>query len=168
MRRKANIAPILILKVYTNVNIDTRISLAIISALRDSIPESQRLQRYQGEVASTLTSVKPAKVVEDGLSKLRILLGLARASNSDQDLLPSNRAIFLLQTFQKWGLLDGSADDGARGDEEDPIDQVGPLVLHLCAQLVSAVQDLNGSHWDFMFDLSEYFIEVRFDFYCRQ
>lgn len=74
--------------------------------------------------------------------------------------------MFLLQSFQKWKLFDSETDDESEGDDQEPIDRVGPFVLKVCTQLVSAVQDLNGSHWDFMFDLAEYFIEVRPEVAC--
>lgn len=92
-----------------------------------------------------------------GASQLQLLLALAYASTSDEDLLPANRAIFLLQAFQKWHLFDIEA-EGEEGEEA--LDVAGPLIIRVCTQLVSAIQDLSGAHWDFMFDIVEYLIEV--------
>lgn len=139
---------------------DIRICIAILSALRASVSDSSRLQRYQGEVASSLTSIKGVDLLKDRVPQLRVLLALALTSDSDGDLLPPNRAIFLLQGLQKWKLFGSDADGEDEDDSEEVLDQAGPLVLQICTQLVPAIQDLSGSHWDFMFDVTEYFIEV--------
>jgi hypothetical protein len=134
-----------------------RVSLAIVAGLQGTLDASSRLQRYQGEVASSLTSVKPQEVIERGSPMLRLLRLLAGVMSQEEDLLPANRAIFLLQAFQKWQLLDGEDDS----NDADPVDVAGPVVLRICTVLVATIQDLSGAHWDFMFDLAEYLIEVR-------
>lgn len=139
---------------------DIHICLAILTALRHTLSESPRLQRYQGEVASSLAGVKPSKVIEEGLPGLQTLLALAAASSSDADLLPPNRAIFFMQGLQKWKLFDSDSESDEAADGE-PLDAACPLILRVCAHLISAIQDLAGSHWDFIFDLTEYAVEVR-------
>lgn len=114
---------------------------------------SQRLDRYRNELASHLSGVSPSKANNAGRGLLRQLIAATPLPDSDVELIPQQRAIFLLQSLQKWVASD-----------EDLEEEIESLLAHLFIHIVPIVQSVLGSHWDLIFDVIETNLEVRIVF----
>jgi hypothetical protein len=123
--------------------------MSIVSAMVQNGLETQALDRYRNEIASAITGIPPRRASDEGVPLLRHLFALAPQLESDVAFLPPTRAVQVLQTIQKWISSD---------EEIDPVveSQTAGLLLHLAP----IVQSLQGSHWDFAFDLIENILEV--------
>lgn len=125
------------------------LAAAIALALQDYLLGSPRYERYQNEVASDLAGVTPAAANAKGTSLLRLLSVVAPPLDSPYIFLPQQRAIFLLQTLQKWVSSDDELSDEVHG-----------RLAELFVNLAPVVQSLPGAHWDLMFDILESNVEV--------
>jgi hypothetical protein len=130
------------------------LSVAIVYATRDWLFERPRFQRYQNELASDLSAVPVARANSRGLPLLRLLVTAAPPTDSTSDFIPSHRAIFLLQNLAKW--FTSEADD----EGEDMGDEVHTRLAELFLPLAPVLQNMNGAHWDFMFNVLESNLEV--------
>ncbi|EIN09055.1 hypothetical protein PUNSTDRAFT_102600 [Punctularia strigosozonata HHB-11173 SS5] len=124
-------------------------SLAILFAVAQSGLEPTRLDRYRNELAAELTGVPPSKAATTGLKYLRRLHMTIPNPDSDVAFLPQPRAVNLVKSFQKWV---ADADD----DDEDGVnEEVESVMTDIFVALAPILQNVSGSHWDFMFDVVE-------------
>ncbi|KAG8876133.1 hypothetical protein FRB98_007445 [Tulasnella sp. 332] len=106
--------------------------------------QSPRLDRYRNELASHLSGVPSSKANHSGLRLLRQFIATTPQSDSDVELLPQQRAIFLLQAFQKWVASDEELDE-----------EIESLMAHLFLHIAPIVQSVPGAHWDLILDVIE-------------
>ncbi|KAG9026368.1 hypothetical protein FRB95_008907 [Tulasnella sp. JGI-2019a] len=119
-------------------------SLSIILVVGRLGIQSPKLDRYRNELASHLSGVPPSKANRVGLRLLRQFIAATPKSDSDIELLPQQRAIFLLQALQKWVASDEELDE-----------EIESLMAHLFLHLAPIVQSVPGAHWDLIFDVIE-------------
>ncbi|KAI0790522.1 hypothetical protein C8Q75DRAFT_762281 [Abortiporus biennis] len=119
-------------------------ALAIILCVTRYAPEPQRLDRYRNELAANLTGISATKANVEGLWMLRKLVAVAPDPESDVIFLPTPRAVNVVKTCQQWVSSDEDIDEEVEGE-------MTSLFLHLAPIL----QNVSGSHWDFMFDIIE-------------
>lgn len=129
-------------------------SLAVILAITQSGLEPARLDRYRNELAADLTGVPPSKAASKGLELLRKLAATAPDPDSDVAFLPPHRAVNLVKACQRWVTEEDEED-------EDGVDEeVESAMAEVFAQLAPILQNVPGSHWDFMIDVVENNLEV--------
>lgn len=124
-------------------------SLSIILVVVRLGIQSPRLDRYRNELASHLSGVSPNKANHSGLRLLRQFIATTPQSDSDVEIIPQQRAIFLLQALQKWVASDEELDE-----------EIESLMAHLFQHLAPIVQTVLGAHWDLIFDVIETNLEV--------
>ncbi|TIB86661.1 hypothetical protein E3Q06_01501 [Wallemia mellicola] len=133
---------------YTKDNGEFRTRALLLSVKSHAI-SSPRLARLQNEIASQLTGISAADASEKGLPLLRILISSAPPLDAEEGLLPQQRALFLLKCVRDWVMSDEDLDEELDG-------RLAELFIHL----VPVVQEIDGSHWDLVFDLVEANIEI--------
>ncbi|EPQ26430.1 uncharacterized protein PFL1_06078 [Pseudozyma flocculosa PF-1] len=122
---------------------------ATIIAVKPYVQETQAYDRLRNELAANLAGVPASKANDQGLALLRLLVGAAPGDDADAPLIPQQRAIFLLQTLQKWIASD-----------EDIDEEINVRLAQIFVALIPIVQDVAGSHVDFFFDLVESNLDV--------
>ncbi|KAJ1030091.1 hypothetical protein NDA16_001004 [Ustilago loliicola] len=122
-------------------------SAAIYHAAKPIAGSSLIYDRLRNGAAAKLSGLGPGTSPDRVLSSLRTLVALAPPLDSDLSIIPQQRAIFLLKDLQKWY----SDDQGP----EDPNEEVSTRLVELYMHLLPVVQDVQGSHIDFMFDSLE-------------
>jgi E3 ubiquitin-protein ligase listerin len=113
-------------------------------------PEPPRLDRYRNELAASALGVRPSQINSEGLIILRKLAMTAPDPDSEVVFLPQVRAVNLVKACQQWV-----------GSDEDVDELVESEMTFLFFHLAPILQDVSGSHWDFIFDVVENNIEVR-------
>ena len=108
------------------------------------------MERYRNQLAADLTGIRPAKANTDGLWSLRRLNLVAPDPESDVIFLPTPRAVNLLKACQQWITSDEDIDEAVENE----------LTL-IFINLAPIIQNVVGSHWDFIFDVLENNLEVR-------
>lgn len=127
----------------------SELACAIIISIKPLLFETPRFERYQNELASTLAGVPSSAASGKGLHLLRVLLATSPPLDEPIIFLPQQRTMFLIQRMQAWI----SSDD-------DLADEIHTAIAELFLHLAPIVQELSGSHWDFMFDIIESNLEV--------
>ena len=125
------------------------LTCAVLLAIKSTLLETPRYERYQNELASVLSGVAPSAANQRGLGLLRVLLASAPPPDAPVIFLPQRRAMFLIQQVQAWIASDS-----------DLADEVHSLVAELFVHLAPIVQDMSGSHWDLVFDIVESNLET--------
>lgn len=133
---------------YTNDNGEYKARSLLVSVKTHTL-SSPRLARLQNEIASKLTSISAADASEQGLPLLRLLISAAPPLDAEEGLLPQQRALYLLKCLREWVMSDEDLDEELDG-------RLSELFIHL----VPVVQEVDGSHWDLIFDLVEANIEI--------
>ena len=123
--------------------------MAIVSAVTKYAPQPPRLDRYRNELAAALLGVPARKANTDGLLILRKLAASAPDSDSDVEFLPQPRAVNVVKACQQW-----------ISSDEDLDEEVESAMTLVFTHLAPILQDVPGSHWDFVFDVVENNIEV--------
>ena len=123
--------------------------MAIVSAVTKYAPQPPRLDRYRNELAAALLGVPARKANTDGLLILRKLAASAPDSESDVEFLPQPRAVNVVKACQQW-----------ISSDEDLDEEVESAMTLVFTHLAPILQDVPGSHWDFVFDVVENNIEV--------
>ena len=123
--------------------------MAIVSAVTKYAPQPPRLDRYRNELAAALLGVPARKANTDGLLILRKLAASAPDSESDVEFLPQPRAVNVVKACQQW-----------ISSDEDLDEEVESAMTLVFTYLAPILQDVPGSHWDFVFDVVENNIEV--------
>jgi hypothetical protein len=111
--------------------------------------EPSRLDRFRNELAAGILGVPASKANSDGLLLLRRLAATAPDPDSDVVFLQQPRAVNFVKACQGWIASDEDID-------EDVESEMTNVFFHL----VPILQNVSGSHWDFMFDLIEINLEV--------
>ncbi|PBK68595.1 hypothetical protein ARMSODRAFT_958257 [Armillaria solidipes] len=119
-------------------------SMAIVRAVTEVAPEPPRLDRYRNELAASLLGVPPAKANTEGLITLRKLAASAPPMDSDVVYLPQQRALNVVKTCEKWIASDEDLDEEVESAMTWTFSHVAPIL-----------QNLEGSHWEFIFDVVE-------------
>ncbi len=122
-------------------------SYAIFYAAKSIAGSSPGYDRLRNGAAAKLAGLGPSTPSDRILSSLRALVALAPPLDSELSIIPQQRAIFLLKDLQKWYGSDEAA--------EDPEEEVSTRLAELFIHLLPVVQDVQGSHIDFMFDILE-------------
>lgn len=123
-----------------------RLSEAILLNVKDAVEESREYDRIRNEVAARMAGTSPDKASSLGLRDLRLLVAAAPDVDSTTMLIPQQRAIMLLKTFQKW-----VASDKADEFEDEMHARMAQVFMHV----LPIVQEMAGSHLDLCFDLVE-------------
>ena len=130
---------------------DPAACMALFVAIAPVMADSPKLQRYQSELANDLSGIRLHDVAAKGIPLLRLFVLLASIER-DTELLPTNRAMFLVQASQAWLLNED--------DEVELPEETHTLLLRLFTSLVVTVEAVAGSHWEVWSDLCESIIEV--------
>ena len=136
----------LVQEIYTKNENKAR---AIMFAVKVHALQAPRLSRIQNELASNLTSVKPSQASEIGLPLLRLLISSAPPLDSTEGILPQQRTIFLLRCLREWVMSD-----------EDLDEELDVRLAELFIYVLPIIQEVEGAHWDLIFDLIEANIEI--------
>jgi hypothetical protein len=104
-------------------------------------------------LAASLVGVRPGAASTTGLVTLRLLAATAPDPDSDVVFLPQQRAVNVMKACQAWVTAD--EDDGDGVDED--VESAMTLVFF---HLVPILQNVPGSHWDFIWDVIENNLEV--------
>jgi hypothetical protein len=113
--------------------------MALFVAIAPVMADSPKLQRYQSELANDLSGIRLHDVAAKGIPLLRLFVLLASIER-DTELLPTNRAMFLVQASQAWLLNED--------DEVELPEETHTLLLRLFTSLVVTVEAVAGSHWE--------------------
>jgi hypothetical protein len=109
------------------------------------------LDRYRNEQAAELLGIKPSSINTAGLLALRRLAAAAPDLESDIVFLPQNRAVNVIKACQSW----------VTSDDADVSEEVEGAMSLIFAYLAPILQNVPGSHWEFIWDLLENNLEVR-------
>ncbi|KAG6379677.1 hypothetical protein JVT61DRAFT_10198 [Boletus reticuloceps] len=123
-------------------------TITILSAITAHAPEPPKLDRYRNELAASLTGVHPGAASTTGLIALRLLAATAPDPDSDVVFLPQQRAVNVMKACQAWVAADEDDEDGVDEDVESAM----TLVFFYLAPIL---QNVPGSHWDFIWDVIE-------------
>ncbi|KAJ9476548.1 E3 ubiquitin-protein ligase listerin [Pseudozyma hubeiensis] len=125
---------------------------AIFHAAKPIAGSSPVYDRLRSGAAAKLAGLGPNSAEDRLLKSLRTLVALAPPVDSDLAIIPQQRAMFLLKDIQKW-----YSDDGNNGDSEE---ETSTRLAELFVHLLPVVQDVPGSHIDFIFDTLETNLEL--------
>lgn len=129
-------------------------TITILASITANAPEPPKLDRYRNELAASLIDVRPGAVSTTGLITLRLLAATAPDPDSDIVFLPQQRAVNVMKVCQTW--VSADEDDGDGVDED--VESAMTLVFF---HLAPILQNVPGSHWDFIWDVIENNLEVR-------
>ena len=124
--------------------------MAIISALVQCVPQTQRLDRYRNQLAASLIDIPGSRVNTEGLLVLRKLASTSPSPETDVIFLPHHRTVNVVKALQKW-----------TSSDEDIDEEVENAMMLVLAPLLPILQTIPGAHWEFIFDLIESNLEVR-------
>ncbi|SRR6266571_3294945 len=125
------------------------LSLAIVICVTQLGSEPVRLDRYRNELAAGILGIPASKANTDGLLLLRRLAATAPDPESDVVFLPQPRAVNFVKACQGWVSSDEDID-------EDVESEITNVFFHF----VPILQNVPGSHWEFIFDVIENNLEV--------
>ncbi len=128
-----------------------QLAVAIILAIKPIMQDSRSFSTAQNRLASALTTIPTRQISKAGIAHIRLLNATAPPQDAASLFIPQQRAIFVLKHVSGW-LVDE--------DDEGMSEDVEWRVLELYSYLGAVVQDLQGSHWDSIFDLVENGLEV--------
>ncbi|TKY90838.1 hypothetical protein EX895_000836 [Sporisorium graminicola] len=120
-------------------------SSAIFHAAKPIAGSSPTYDRLRNGAAAKLAGLGPDTAEERVLHSLRTLVALAPPEDSELPIIPQQRAIFLLKDLQKLY----SSEDSKEYPAEETCTRLAELFIHL----LPVVQDVQGSHIDFIFDM---------------
>ncbi|KAH9041508.1 hypothetical protein EDB83DRAFT_2409286 [Lactarius deliciosus] len=120
------------------------LSLAIVTCVTQLGSEPTRLDRFRNELAAGILGIPPSKANTDGLILLRRLVATAPDPESEVVFLPQPRAVNFVKACQGWVSSDEDID-------EDVESEITNVFFHL----VPILQNVSGSHWEFIFDVIE-------------
>lgn len=137
---------------------DPELARAILYSTKDLLYGRPRFDRYVNELASDLATVRASQANQKGARILSLLIAAAPSAGSDAIFLPQQRTINAILNIQRW-----IAADDVELDESMFVGMARLLVF-----LAPIVQDLSGSHWDFIFDIVDTNLEVSSRFVCMR
>ena len=121
-------------------------SAAIYHAAKPVAGSSPVYDRLRNGAAAKLAGLGPGTSSERILQSLRTLVALAPPLDSELSIIPQQRAIFLLKDLEKWYTSD---------DAEEPEEEISTRLAEIFVHLLPVVQDVQGSHIDFILDSIE-------------
>lgn len=124
-------------------------SVTLMRGIRDHVHHTNLFQRYYAETSSLLSTIKAEDVNTAGLHLLEQMVVAVCPSQTEQQSMTPQRAVFTLQTMQSWA---DKCDDLSENAQS--------TMLHAMASFIDVVQNVHGKHWEFMMDLTEASIEV--------
>ncbi|CDU23237.1 related to RKR1-RING domain E3 ubiquitin ligase [Sporisorium scitamineum] len=127
-------------------------SSAIFHAAKTIAGPSPIYDRLRNGAAAKLAGLGPGTAEERMLHSLRTLVALAPPEDSELPIIPQQRAIFLLKGLQK-----------RYCDEDiymDPDEETSTRLAELFTHLLPVVQDVQGSHLDFILKTLETNLEL--------
>ncbi|GAK62043.1 uncharacterized protein PAN0_001c0240 [Moesziomyces antarcticus] len=116
---------------------------AVFHAAKSIAGSAPGYDRLRNGAAAKLSGSAPDRM----LRSLQALVALAPPVNSELSIIPQQRAIFLLKDLQKWY----TSEDADSEPEEEASTRLAELFVHV----LPVVQDVQGSHIDFVFDVLE-------------
>ncbi|KAL4401160.1 RQC complex protein [Malassezia pachydermatis] len=122
----------------------TPLLCAVLYATRSYAFDTPSVDRWRNELAAQLSSVSPACANTDGVRYMQMLQCATAPLESGKPIVPTQRAVFALQTLQRWVASDEDLDEG-----------VFVHLAALCAELAPVVQSVPGRHLDMMLDVVE-------------
>ncbi|KAG8216452.1 hypothetical protein J3R82DRAFT_6559 [Butyriboletus roseoflavus] len=123
-------------------------TITILASITAYAPEPPKLDRYRNELAASIIGIRPGAASTTGLITLRLLAATAPDPDSDVVFLPQQRAVNVIKACQGWVAPDEDDGDGVDEDVENAMTLV---FFHLAPIL----QNVPGSHWDFIWDVIE-------------
>lgn len=135
-------------------SLDYRVSLNLLAGLKPSCNQASALHRWIGELIAELTTLRKVEVAPRALPLLRCLV--AACDLAENFAVSGNRAIFLFQAFQRWGIFDSEEDN----HDDGTIGNIMEHIVMAATRLIPFIQDASGSHWEYIFDTADYLIEV--------
>ncbi|KIK99666.1 hypothetical protein PAXRUDRAFT_822522 [Paxillus rubicundulus Ve08.2h10] len=127
-------------------------AITILASIAAYAPEPPKLDRYRNELAASLLGVRPSAVPTTGLTTLRLLAAAAPDPDSDVVFLPQQRAVNVMKACQTWVAAE---DDEEAGDEEGVNEHVESAMTLVFFHLAPILQNVSGSHWEFIWDVVE-------------
>ncbi|SNX81944.1 related to RKR1 - RING domain E3 ubiquitin ligase [Melanopsichium pennsylvanicum] len=121
-------------------------SSAVFHAAKPIAGASPNYERLRNGAAAKLSGLGPDTTPDRVLHSLRTLLALAPPLDSELSIIPQQRAIFLLKDLEKWYTSDEAG---------EPEEEIATRLPELFVHLLPVVQDVQGSHVDFIFDVLE-------------
>lgn len=125
--------------------------MAIIFAVKPLLIDSKAFATAQNRLASSLSGVSTRQANDKGIPALRLLTASAPPSDSASMFIPQQRALFVLRHIAGWLTSD---------DAEDLDEEVETRIAEVYTALAPIVQDVQGGHWDSIFDLIETGLDV--------
>ena len=122
----------------------TPLACAILSATRTHAYDSPSHERWRNEIAANLSGVPPARANTDGVNGLQMLRCAAAPWSAGRALIPTQRAVFVLQGLQRWITSD-----------DDLSETVFALLASVLTEFAPVVQSVPGRHLDLMLDVVE-------------
>ncbi|KAL4073539.1 hypothetical protein J3A83DRAFT_4370818 [Scleroderma citrinum] len=122
----------------------------ILACITEYAPEPPKLDRYRNELAAALLGVKPRDSNTTGLRYLRLLCASAPNPDSDVVFLPQHRAVNVMRACQRW----------IAEDDEDVDEDLESMMTLIFQHMAPILQDVSGSHWDFIWDVVENNLET--------
>jgi hypothetical protein len=132
-------------------------TITILASITSYAPEPPKLDRYRNELAASLLGVRPNAVPTTGLTTLRLLVAAAPDPDSDVVFLPQQRAVNVMKACQTWVAAEGDEEDG---DDEGVNEDVESVMTLVFFHLAPILQNVSGSHWEFIWDVVENNLEV--------
>lgn len=133
------------------VHVAPQTSMTLIAAITETGAEPMRLDRYRNEQAAELLGIRPSKINTAGLLTLRRLAASAPDLESDVVFLPQYRAVNVVKACQGW----------VTSDDADVDEEVESAMTLIFEYLAPILQNVPGSHWEFIWDVLENNLEVR-------
>jgi len=130
------------------------------------------------ELLRVLGACVPSEEVDEGAGEFETRVTIAttmgvgvmtmkgravRRGASDVVFLPVQRAVNLVKACQQWVEGAGGGEEDSDEDEEDgPSEDLESAMLAVFIGLLPILQNVPGNHWEFMWDVVETVLEVRF------
>jgi hypothetical protein len=121
----------------------------VISAIKPFLLDTKPLEVAQNRLANNLAGIPAKSANAKGLPALQLLIASAPPRDAASVFIPQQRALFVLRHIASWLTSD-----------EDLEEEVDLRVAELYAVMAPIVQDVQGAHWDSIFDLIETGLEV--------
>lgn len=125
--------------------------MSVFLAVKPLLLDSKSLETAQNRLASSLSGIPAKQANMKGVPALRLLVASAPPADAPSVFIPQQRAMFVLRHLASW----------LTSDEADDLEEeIEFRIAQLYTELAPVVQDLQGAHWDGIFDLIETGLDV--------